>query len=71
MSESGKVKFVERRSGHKRRQEPDPCAALPVDLYHRKRRRSVDRRTPGRTLEQDIEAYYRALLSKAGEAEVH
>ncbi len=50
--------FINRRCGADRRQESDPCAELPLDLYHRKRRKSRDRRTPGRSLEQDYYAYF-------------
>ena len=52
--------FVERRKGNDRRQEPDRCAGLTIDLYHRKRRRKNDRRTHGRTLTEDIVAFYQA-----------
>ncbi|WP_152521624.1 hypothetical protein [Marinimicrobium sp. LS-A18] len=50
--------FINRRRGPDRRREPDPCAEMPMDLYHRKRRKSLDRRTPGRSLEQDYYAYF-------------
>lgn len=65
----GQVKFVERRSGQDRRQQPDPCATLPLDLYHRKRRKQPERRTAGRTPEQHRAAYYDALLTRAGAVE--
>lgn len=69
MSDPAKARFIERRSGRNRRQEPDPCAELPVDLYHRKRRKQAERRTPGRSLEQHQAAYYGSLLSEPGETE--
>lgn len=49
--------FINRRSADRRR-EHDPCRHLPLDLYHRKRRKSTDRRAPGRSLEQDYYAFY-------------
>lgn len=50
--------FVDRRNGRDRRRERDPCAHMPLDLYHRKRRKSKDRRAIGRSLEQDYYAYF-------------
>lgn len=49
--------FIDRRAGNDRRQDSDPCKDLPVDLFHRKRRKSTDRRDPGRTLSDDYYAY--------------
>lgn len=49
--------FINRRKSKKRRTDPDPCAALPLDLYHRKRRKSVDRRASNRTLAEDYVAF--------------
>lgn len=40
-----------------RRRDEDPCKDMLLDLYHRKRRKSVDRRAPNRPLEQDYFAY--------------
>lgn len=40
-----------------RRRDEDPCKDMLLDLYHRKRRKSVDRRAPNRSLEQDYFAY--------------
>ena len=62
--------FIERRTGQDRRQEPDTCADLPVDLYHRKRRKNRDRRTPGRDRAQDMAAFYASLL-EAAEPDLH
>lgn len=49
--------FFNRRKGPDRRLDKDPCKYLPMDLYHRKRRKSKERRAPNRTLEQDVEAF--------------
>lgn len=49
--------FFDRRKGTDRRLDRDPCKYLPMDLYHRKRRKSKERRTADRTLQQDVEAY--------------
>jgi len=49
--------FIDRRRGPDRREDRDPCKNMPMDLYHRKRRRAVERRNPGRNLEQDYYAF--------------
>lgn len=49
--------FFDRRKGADRRLDRDPCKYLPLDLYHRKRRKSKERRTADRTLQQDVEAF--------------
>ncbi len=49
--------FINRRKGNDRRLDFDPCEGLPIDLYHRKRRKSSDRRAPRRSIEQDYFAY--------------
>ena len=49
--------FVDRRCSDDRRQEYDPCCHMPLDLYHRKRRKSTDRRAPNRSLEEDYLAF--------------
>jgi hypothetical protein len=38
---------------------------MPIDIYHRKRRKSTDRRHPQRTLVDDYQAYLGDLESKA------
>ncbi len=53
--------FVDRRHGEDRRQELDPCRNMPLDIYHRKRRKSLDRRTPNRSLEEDYLAFFDQL----------
>jgi len=53
--------FVDRRSGYDRRREHDPCRNVPFDLYHRKRRKCIDRRTQNRTLDEDYLAFFGRL----------
>lgn len=48
--------FVDRRRND-RRLEQDRCKELPVDLFHRKRRKSSERRAGGRDLTDDYFAY--------------
>lgn len=48
--------FIDRRK-RDRRTDPDPCTKMPLDLYHRKRRKSMERRKPGRTLVDDYYAF--------------
>ena len=54
--------FIDRRGRKNRRVDPDPCQELPVDLYHRKRRKSAERRHTNRSLEDD----YNAVVEKTG-----
>lgn len=49
--------FVNRRRNEDRRSLPDPCKNLPVDIYHRKRRKSAERRNVERTLAEDYMAF--------------
>lgn len=49
--------FIDRRKTADRRLDRDPCRNMPMDLYHRKRRKAVERRDPNRSLEQDYYAY--------------
>ena len=49
--------FINRRRGRDRRIERDLCKEMKVDMYHRKRRKTVDRRQKSRTLAQDYYAY--------------
>lgn len=51
------VLFVNRRKGGDRRLDSDPCKNLPLDLYHRKRRKSKERRASRRSLSEDYFAY--------------
>ncbi len=50
--------FMNRRKGEDRRLEQDRCRDMSVDLYHRKRRKTVDRRASDRTLIDDVNAFY-------------
>jgi len=59
------VFFVDRRKGRDRRQDADPCRNLPVDLYHRKRRKSTERRDTSRTLMDDYYAYIQKVLTQS------
>jgi len=45
--------FFDRRKGQDRRIDRDPCKNMPLDIYHRKRRKSVERRSVGRAIEED------------------
>ncbi len=49
--------FVDRRRGLDRRLEQDRCKDLPLDLFHRKRRKSADRRATGRSISEDYFAF--------------
>jgi hypothetical protein len=57
--------FVDRRQGDERRLDSDPCKNMPIDIYHRKRRKSTDRRHPQRTLVDDYQAYLGNMESKS------
>jgi hypothetical protein len=59
-----KIFFVNRRKGDDRRLDADPCSEMPLDLYHRKRRKSKDRRDTNRTLSDDYYAYMRKVMEK-------
>lgn len=49
--------FVNRRKGTDRRLEHDRCQDMPMDLFHRKRRKTVDRRAGDRSLLEDYLAF--------------
>ncbi|NHN37417.1 hypothetical protein G8764_08955 [Pseudomaricurvus alcaniphilus] len=51
--------FVNRRKGTDRRYDSDPCRDIPLDLYHRKRRKRTERRAE-RTLVEDYYAFIQA-----------
>lgn len=55
--------FVNRRKGYDRREDRDPCRNLPIDLYHRKRRKAKERRDTNRTLAEDYSAFFQAALT--------
>lgn len=59
-----KVVFVDRRQGQDRRLDEDPCKAMPMDLFNRKRRKSKDRRDTDRSLSDDYYAFMEKTLSK-------
>ncbi len=56
--------FVNRRKGNDRRTDRDPCKNLDLDLYHRKRRKSKDRRNQDRSLTEDYYAYIQAKMKE-------
>lgn len=56
--------FVNRREGDDRREDMDPCKDIPMDLYHRKRRKSKERRDTGKTLTDDYYSYMQKVLDK-------
>ncbi|MBC6906739.1 hypothetical protein DWB84_14900 [Saccharophagus sp. K07] len=58
------VVFINRRKGGDRRVDADPCKNLPLDLYHRKRRKSKERRAPARSLIDDYFAYQASLSNE-------
>ncbi len=58
--------FIDRRKGNDRRLDRDPCRNLPMDLYHRKRRKSTERRA-----NRGIEADYMAFTSPGNEPSIH
>lgn len=55
--------FVNRRKGYDRREDRDPCRNLPIDLYHRKRRKTKERRHATRTLAEDYSAFLQAAFA--------
>lgn len=57
-----KLVFVNRRRGSDRRFSRDPCKELPLDLYHRKRRKNRERRNVNRTLSDDYYAYMEKIF---------
>jgi hypothetical protein len=57
--------FIDRRLRNDRREDIDPCKDLPVDIYHRRRRKSVERRFPERTLIDDYKIYLADLENKS------
>ncbi|ABD80572.1 hypothetical protein Sde_1310 [Saccharophagus degradans 2-40] len=65
---SNKFIFVDRRKGDDRRLDADPCSSMPLDLYHRKRRKSrEDRRDGSRTLSDDYYAYMQKVMASIKE----
>lgn len=62
---TGNFIFIDRRKGRDRRLDADPCRELPLDLYHRMRRKNGDRRAPQRSLSDDYYAYVQASSGRA------
>ena len=56
--------FVNRRKGIDRREDMDPCKDIPMDLYHRKRRKSKERRDVSKNLTDDYYSYMQKVLDK-------
>ena len=56
--------FIDRRKGRDRREDLDPCKDIPMDLYHRKRRKSKERRDISRTLTDDYYAYMQKIMEQ-------
>jgi hypothetical protein len=59
---SGYHFFINRRKGIDRRLDLDPCRYMPLDLYHRKRRKSKERRASDRSLDEDLKAFLTATF---------
>jgi hypothetical protein len=59
--------FMNRRQGDDRRIDRDPCRNLPLDIYHRKRRKAIERRDIARSLAGD----YLAFLGQGSEHSKH
>lgn len=57
--------FIDRRHSSERRLDKDPCKNMPMDIYHRKRRKSTERRHPERSLLDDYQAYLGAQESQS------
>lgn len=51
------IVFVNRRRGEDRRLDEDRCKDMSMDLFHRKRRKSAERRSTERTLADDFMAF--------------
>lgn len=64
-----KAVFIDRRKGDDRRMDDDPCKDIPLDLYHRKRRKSTDRRDTNRSLSDDYYAYIEKGLNTSSDGE--
>lgn len=59
---SPSIIFVNRRKGADRRHDADPCKDMPMDLFHRKRRKSKERRDTSRSLTDDYYAFMQKTL---------
>ena len=59
--------FINRRNkDRERREETDPCKELAVDIYHRKRRKALERRKT-RTLDEDYYAFLASVTLEGDE----
>lgn len=67
---SKKVFINRRRKGNERREEDDPCKELSIDIYHRKRRKALERRKE-RTLDEDYYAFLASVKSDGDELTDH
>ena len=56
--------FVDRRNGKDRRFDVDPCKDMKIDLHHRKRRKSAERRDTSKNLVDDYYAFTQSRVSK-------
>jgi len=55
--------FINRRNkDRERREEADPCKELSVDIYHRKRRKALERRKT-RSIDEDYYAFLASVKS--------
>ncbi|SMF07916.1 hypothetical protein SAMN02745866_00586 [Alteromonadaceae bacterium Bs31] len=64
-----KLVFVDRRKGDDRRLDADPCSNIPMDLYHRKRRKSKDRRDTNKSLSDDYYSYMQKVITSTSTPE--
>lgn len=62
-----KIFINRRRKGSERRTTDDPCKDMDIDIYHRKRRKSTDRRQGERTLDEDYYAYLASTKSESND----
>lgn len=61
-----KIFINRRRKNSERREEEDPCKDMSIDIYHRKRRKAVERRKP-RTLDEDYYAFLASVRTEKDE----
>lgn len=59
-----RIVFVNRRKGLDRREDADPCSTIPMDLYHRKRRKSLERRDVSKSLTDDYYSYMQKVMKQ-------
>ena len=61
-----KIFINRRRKNSERREDDDPCKDMSIDIYHRKRRKAVERRKP-RTLDEDYYAFLASVRNEKDE----